>query len=738
MADDDSNDVGTVTTSIAERIEQRLRDAQARKTFKDIGRKGGTAKERRALKSLSMQNLTELEDEDEAAAEKAVNKHAIWPPIDLQAEKDKGTQSGAALVKQRMQQALAVRPYASRVARAIYLQAVEDFKVLWADARTVDEVIRCTTTYFYYYNGENKGSLEALQLRFPEMATLPFDRWANTVARWQQAALVFGKQFMNLVARHGDGFRNMIEAADMVSPFTAEQEAKRLAQIQYQANDHISFISRIINEIESARTDREASAVINKYYGTGAYNRHGSGSLDDKKKYWIANAERNMKPSIEKLEKGLEALPAKYRQREEDWTWAFETKTKGANAGSDSVKINTYPYLSKLVRKGGILLTEKDNSVLRDKWGLKAVQYGNSLSDRESAILTFHTNEALSDLQEVIGTDLKKLNQMGGLGIDFATRGHSGSAATYHCTYSVINLTKKWGDGSLAHEWGHYLDNLIANQGLGTKERVNVNGMPGLFASATGAATTATAHTMKGIMHYIRHGAGNTEAMMLVAKNEGTTMRYMTSAQLVSDLSKSAMHLSQTYRIDPLTIIKVLQTAMYKQGIAEAEVMMPIGSSFQYRESLKPKSDYWREPWELFARAFEGYVMHRMDQMGMKSDFLQASRKWYVEKAGFYPYPNATDMGHLAPMFDQLFMCIRKEYDVAEYVAPADVVRVDTAFDNTSISPTPSQESPAQQGEEAAEQLGGTTPDKDKEKRLRLIKVKAAALKLKFIFAKAA
>lgn len=60
----------------------------------------------------------------------------------------------------------------------------------------------------------------------------------------------------------------------------------------------------------------------------------------------------------------------------------------------------------------------------------------------------------------------KALSLNGELGLAFGARGRGGKdsgAAHYEPASVVINLTKKQGSGSLAHEWFHALDNYFSN-----------------------------------------------------------------------------------------------------------------------------------------------------------------------------------------------------------------------------------------------------------------------------------
>src|SRR5699024_3147526 len=65
------------------------------------------------------------------------------------------------------------------------------------------------------------------------------------------------------------------------------------------------------------------------------------------------------------------------------------------------------------------------------------------------------------------GVPSKALSLDGELGLAFGARGRGGRRAAkahFESDHIVINLTKRAGAGSLAHEWWHALDNYFARQ----------------------------------------------------------------------------------------------------------------------------------------------------------------------------------------------------------------------------------------------------------------------------------
>lgn len=95
---------------------------------------------------------------------------------------------------------------------------------------------------------------------------------------------------------------------------------------------------------------------------------------------------------------------------------------------------------------------------------LRAIEFGNSLSDEQGL---FHLNncaQAFADLALLLQVDKKQLALGGTLAMAFASRGKGNALAHYERKYKVINLTKKRGAlGVLAHEWFHSLDHYLGH-----------------------------------------------------------------------------------------------------------------------------------------------------------------------------------------------------------------------------------------------------------------------------------
>lgn len=94
--------------------------------------------------------------------------------------------------------------------------------------------------------------------------------------------------------------------------------------------------------------------------------------------------------------------------------------------------------------------------------GMRGLQWGNSVSDEERQHHLQKSAESFADLTDVLGLPPQMASYGGKLALAIGARGKGTALAHYETSSKVINLTRKKGVGSLAHEWGHFLDDVLA------------------------------------------------------------------------------------------------------------------------------------------------------------------------------------------------------------------------------------------------------------------------------------
>ena len=108
----------------------------------------------------------------------------------------------------------------------------------------------------------------------------------------------------------------------------------------------------------------------------------------------------------------------------------------------------------------------------------RGVEFGNWVNQLERAACLNECADALHDLARVVGIIPEAVTLGGSLAWAFGSRGVGRAAAHYETARRVVNLTKRSGNGCVAHEWFHALDNYLMIEA----------GKPSLFMVSDGAA----------------------------------------------------------------------------------------------------------------------------------------------------------------------------------------------------------------------------------------------------------
>ncbi len=274
-------------------------------------------------------------------------------------------------------------------------------------------------------------------------------------------------------------------------------------------------------------------------------------------------------------------------------------------------------YVKIATRTGGRDLSSvtsdanKATKHMVDTMGLRGVQWGNSVTDDERKHHAAKSVEALTDLADVLGLHPKDIALDGKLGLAIGARGRGGAVAHYEPTQKVINLTRKNGVGSLAHEWAHGFDH-------------TVNGDDGRYLSED----TDTHETQQKGSATWRGRTSNPERM--------EKMGYTVTERPLSEVRQtmSGVHDAQRdYR-------KRLLEFISNSGLSAK------------------KAAYWASEKEIFARTFERYVQHKLEQSGKKNTYL-AGIETKAHKAGGF-WPTDDEVKAMAPAFDKFFDAYRK------------------------------------------------------------------------------
>ncbi|MCP4783350.1 MAG: hypothetical protein GY903_01080 [Fuerstiella sp.] len=140
----------------------------------------------------------------------------------------------------------------------------------------------------------------------------------------------------------------------------------------------------------------------------------------------------------------------------------FGKKVAGGNKNAEKFNPSEAYVTGVSNRKGGRKVNTsshgKTQKMLMGGMTIRGLQYGNSMTDDERVHHTAKSAEAFVDLADALGVPDEAIGMKGKLGLAFGARGRAGAKAHFESAGNVINMTRKNGSGSLAHEWAHFLD----------------------------------------------------------------------------------------------------------------------------------------------------------------------------------------------------------------------------------------------------------------------------------------
>lgn len=303
---------------------------------------------------------------------------------------------------------------------------------------------------------------------------------------------------------------------------------------------------------------------------------------------------------------------------------------------------------SKVERVGGKsydnLSVNEMQKILSDGLQFKALQYGNSMPDTERQYHTKWTLQSMSDLADITGLPLEQITARGKLGIAFGARGKGGALAHYEYMSKMINLTRSSGFGSLAHEWGHFLDNILSTSSVG-------------FIS-----TNRTTELKKvSSIDEIPHGAiyvssrGKKETRYFFdtnAKNPRYPFAKLESGQ--SEPGENASHIGlYNYNIT-VEVPKPLKHEQLAYEIARLSRKSLHDQANEPRKEFYTKDTYLNNRTECFARAFESYIADKLEDNERKNTYL-SSKKKTIGKDGKVIYPQNEARKKINSLFDEFF-----------------------------------------------------------------------------------
>lgn len=262
-------------------------------------------------------------------------------------------------------------------------------------------------------------------------------------------------------------------------------------------------------------------------------------------------------------------------------------------------------------------------------FGFRAVEFGETMPQKERREHFNRTYDALMDLVEICGLLPADVSLRGSLGICFGSRGHGVAGAHYEPTKKVINLTRRYGRGCLAHEWFHALDHMLSTRPLSSLDSM-------------------------------RQYDSNIQRNYSFDKN---TYRY---------ILKSIMKEEFTQVCSGLDVSIAVAALYYTFRNSSFYIMSQKMDRITRRRASTGIGGYWTQPTELGARAFEYYIIEKLKENGRINEYLAQIPEYKGREAFPYPIKHKEDMtsddniehNRLMKAFDLLFTCLQRRNQI--------------------------------------------------------------------------
>lgn len=456
--------LGSTREELSKKVQLALDAKQAKKEYKDVGtRVTGSKKEKMAYKVVRLEDLKTIE-EDATLAQSLVVKEKVYPIVDVAAEREKGVSAGAAYLKMKLRESCANKAPNNVESRAAYTKTIARLSSDLEKCYSVSDIEKLVVNYKEWPIRE-----KLLTLVDPNMSEEQVQRMQAFTYSYSNSKLLgiydrlFGKTFTNLFFANSEAAHTNWQLAKTYEPLSVLSSDALISMYKANYTKRLDGYKETLAIVNNAKNIKDLKPVLDTLVlAKGFVN-----DFNTAKHVLTTNYLR----WIDRSEKALENVPSHYYPHDNDWSWYDGDSSKKSATRSNERQINAGIPLTHIKRTGGITIPEKfltessstnfDNNPIVSTFGFHSVQFGNAISNTESREHIRHFLGAIVDLAEILDIDLKQFNQIGKLSIAFASRGKGKAYAHYEPGLKIINLTNKRGDGSLCHEWGHYLDNII-------------------------------------------------------------------------------------------------------------------------------------------------------------------------------------------------------------------------------------------------------------------------------------
>ncbi len=600
--------------------------------IQDFGEKiGGAKKDLWKERGLSVEDLLDMND---AEKNKLINKDNIWKKPNYHEMVENGLSVRVAYFIKTIRDAIPTKPTFLRYSLSQeeieeklenYINFVSDLKDAAMSLSTEDEVLNFYDNYISKY-------------------IIREDSYSYYVDVISSA-----KEFMN----------NRLLSASHIKNFRQIDNEIRRKQFCYTNDEKVlANFDIFVYDKEKVQFDKESDGRIcmklrNKY---SIYFLYPEGELSNPSNWedntiFILQGRHIIKNNLESIDEAEKFILDNYKSKNTEKV----TKEKRKRAFIPK-QLEHITRIGEDYRKGKNITGED----MMNTFNFKGGEFGNWLNENDRQQSLNYGYDALLDLSKALSISPTDISLDNRLSIAFGSRGSGNARAHYEPDREVINLTKMKGAGSLAHEWGHALDDIIGKQ-LGLNGFITENYNSSTLPEIIKDIVDNMKYKMVSGTEIIQKQVEECEKQINKTKNLINTFfpeEHLTKEQikikdeLIQNLVDNAEKSSETLfdyirkgignkEIDELsdlrkkTVGKVISkddriniaylqnsiTSKKHQIGKEERIKTDFYKNSIAFDNLYSKEDhgYWQSTIEMFARSFACYVS---DKLGYKSDYL--------------------------------------------------------------------------------------------------------------------
>ncbi len=600
--------------------------------IQDFGEKiGGAKKDLWKERGLSVDDLLEMNDAEKI---KLIKKDNVWKKPDYQAMLDNGLSKRIIYFIKTIRDATPTKPILSifdnssdviKEKQEGYITFVSGLRDYVMNLSTENDVLNFYDKFMKQFIIKKENSY------FVEISPAAFGCIDNKLLK---ASQVHDFRFIDSDIRKKQFL------------YTDDEKVLSRFDILLYDNEKVKFIKDY--------TGRDIIQIQNDYSKTFLYPKEDFSNPEQWKEntIFIYQYGAIIKNNLESIDEAEKYLLDNYKIK-------FETKTSTKTRKKGFVP----KQLEHISRTGEDYRNNKNitGEDMMKTFNFKGGEFGNWLNENDRQQSLNYGYDALLDLSKALSISPTDISLDNRLSIAFGSRGSGNALAHYEPDREVINLTKMKGAGSLAHEWGHALDDIMGKK-FGLKGFMTENYR---YAESYSNIVKDIVETMqyKTVCNEetIKSQVKQYEQQIARLRNNINTFfpkEYLSEEQLklkdelIENIIHNAVRSSETFfeyiqkgsgnedidklsnlrketagriisKEDRINIARLQdRVAYYKKQVGTPQKVKTdfYNNSIQF-DNLYSKSDhgYWQSKIEMFARSFACYVS---DKLNHKSDYL--------------------------------------------------------------------------------------------------------------------